>query len=457
MAASHTPSEALAASRDLLALLVEIDATRASLAVATPERQRLTFTAWIARARAAESILGGSWARQKVTAAAAALHQLSRLWWPGRVAALDPHSTSTTALPGTTAETWQEVAASCRVRLERAEVWADDAARVPPPHDAIDLFASTCELLGSCGGPLGLTVALDRSPALVTDARRRLPALIRAAAALRWLRGVAPAEAWGLAIGRARGLARALGDHAGDLAGLLAPSLVPLAGWAVRCGRDPALERVLGHIPRADAPDTALLAWLTTAFDVLDTPALARACIHLASRLSGMQPQFADRRHRRRFEQLRHQLAPRAVHAMESSAPRPPAESRHADPRIAELRAQLTGRRVLFATNRSAPEIENLLAEHLGVRCEAVVSASSPRRRQSLLTRIVRGSYDVVLVAQGFTGHADTEQLGAACRQVGIPFCMVDKGRFARLVDALWTHRHHPRLAAPVAAPGSAA
>jgi hypothetical protein len=115
------------------------------------------------------------------------------------------------------------------------------------------------------------------------------------------------------------------------------------------------------------------------------------------------------------------------------------------------------GRRVLFATNRSAPEIEALLAEHLGVRCEAVVSASSPRRRQSLHARILRGSYDIVLVAHGFTGHADTEQLGAACRQVAVPFCMVDKGRLARIVDALWIHRHHPRLAAPVATPDSAA
>jgi hypothetical protein len=456
MVSPHTPSEALTASRDLLALLAEIDESRPALAVATPERQRLAFTIWIARARAAESILGGTWARQQVTRVAETLHRLSRLWWPGNIAALDPRSTPGTAWPGAVAATWRDVAIRCSARLERAEVWADDAARLPPPHDAAELFATTLDLLGSFGGPLGVTVPLDRSPALMADAGRRIPALVRAAAALRWLRGTAPADAWGLAIGRARGLARALGVHAGDLAGLLAPSLVPLKGWAVHCGRDPALERVLGQIPRANAPDTALLAWLMTAFDALDTPALARQCTHLTQRLLGMQPHFADRRHRRRFDQLRHQLAPHAISVV-TPTKRAGTDPRRSDPRIAELRAQLMGRRVLFATNRSAPEIEALLAEHLGVRCEAVVSASSPRRRQSLHARILRGSYDIVLVAHGFTGHADTEQLGAACRQVAVPFCMVDKGRLARIVDALWIHRHHPRLAAPVATPDSAA
>ena len=130
MVQPNTPSESLSASRDLLALLGEIDAARPSLAIATPERQRLTFTAWIAQARAAEAILGGNWARQKVAQAADILHRLSRLWWPGCIGALDPRSTPATAWPGAAQERWQDVAAWCHARLERAENWADDAARI---------------------------------------------------------------------------------------------------------------------------------------------------------------------------------------------------------------------------------------------------------------------------------------------------------------------------------------
>lgn len=126
------------------------------------------------------------------------------------------------------------------------------------------------------------------------------------------------------------------------------------------------------------------------------------------------------------------------------------------DPRIALLKTQLAGRHVLIASNRSAPEIEALLAEHLGIRAEIVATASNPRRRQALHARIVRGSYDIVLVAHGFTGHVDTEQLGAACRQAGVPFHLVDKGRFARIVDVLWTHhRPGPAAAARIAPPAA--
>lgn len=448
MVPTHTPSESLSASRDLLALLADMDTTRQSLAIATPEYQRLTLTASIARARAAESVLGGTWARKQVAQVAKTLHHLSRLWWPGSIAALDPRSTPASAWPDAAAASWSDVARYCRNRLERAETWADDAACIPPPHDASELFAATCDLLGSFGGPLGHTVALDRAPEVIADARRQLPALVRAAATLRWLRGTAPVDPWALAIGRARGLARALDVFAGDLAGILAPSLVPLAGWAVHLGRNPALERVLGQIPRTDAPDSVLLTWLVAAFDVLDTPALAQRCAHLAARILALQPHFTDRRHRRRFDHLRDRIAPSATYASDLPAPRAPSASPPIDPRIAELRAQLSGCRVLLATNRSAPEIEALLARRLGVRCEAVASANNPRRRQALHARILRGSYDIVLVAQGFTGHADTEQLGAACRQAGVPFCMVDKGRLARIVDALWAHR--PGLAPPV-------
>lgn len=448
-------SESLSASRNLLTLVAEMDATRAALAVDTPERQRLTLTSWIARARAAEQVLGGTWARKQVAKVAESLHRLSRLWWPGRIAALDPRSTPPTAWPGVVATTWSDLAAECRVRLERAEVWADDAARTPPPHDAVTRFAAACDLLVELGGPLGNPTPLGRGSAVIAEAHRRLPALVRAAATLRWLRGTAPPEPWGLAIGRARGLARALGDRAGDLSGVLAPPLVPLMGWVAYFGCNPTLERLLGQIPRADASDVALITWLVAAFDVLDTPALAQRCAHLAPRILTLQPCFEVRRHRRRFDRLRQFLTSTPDPVLAPYTPRTSTTTPPVDARIAALKPQLAGRRVLLASNRSAPEIEALFAERLGVRADAVATASNPRRRQALHARIIRGTYDIVLVAHGFTGHVDTEQLGAACRQAGVPFYLVDKGRFARIVDVLWTHL--PSLATAAAIPPSAA
>lgn len=87
--------------------------------------------------------------------------------------------------------------------------------------------------------------------------------------------------------------------------------------------------------------------------------------------------------------------------------------------------------------------------------CEAVASVGSPRRRQALIERIHRNTYDIVVVAHGFSGHVDTAQLGEACRRVGTLFCAVDKGCLGRVVEALWHSRSHPRLAARIAS-GSA-
>lgn len=456
----RSPSAPLAASHDLLTILAEIDVQRPALATSTPERQRLAFTAWIARARAAEAVLGGTWADRRVGEIAEILHHLSRLWWPGRIAALDPRSTPAQAWPGVSLTNWREVESWCRRHVPHAESWADDAAREPPPHDAADLFAAVCDLLRMLGGPLGEPAAIDRSPAALASARRQLPRLARVAAELRWLRGTAPAESWGYAIGRLRGLARGLKDDGAPLAGLLAPALVPLKGWAAHLGRVPARERVLGAIPTAECADAELVAWLVRGFDVLDTPAMAERCAHLQARLAALRPKFEDRRHRRRLEQLLHRFKIRTSKGVRKPVAHPAPENTRSpadDPRLAELRALLQGCHALLVTNRSAPEIEKLLADRLGLVCEAVASVGKARRRQALLRRIHSGSYDIVLVAQGFSNHADTEQFSAACRQAGICFCAVDKGRIARVITALWDARHHPRLIGRVAARGSAA
>ena len=109
--------------------------------------------------------------------------------------------------------------------------------------------------------------------------------------------------------------------------------------------------------------------------------------------------------------------------------------------RVEQARARFAGRRALFISNRSFPELEARLQHELGLYCEAIASVDAPRRRQALVQRIRGGAYDLVLVAHGFSGHADTEQFAEACRAAGIVYCAVGKGRFTQVVSCLITAR----------------
>lgn len=107
-------------------------------------------------------------------------------------------------------------------------------------------------------------------------------------------------------------------------------------------------------------------------------------------------------------------------------------------PHLSEVRAAVSGKRALFVSNRSAPEIVALLRTELGLECDAMAAVGSPRRRDHLLERIRRGTYDIVLVAQGFAGHGDTRTIKAACHEVGAMNVLVGKGRLGQIVANLY-------------------
>ncbi|MBL9100174.1 MAG: hypothetical protein JNL82_04395 [Myxococcales bacterium] len=432
---------------DLTALLAEIDAARPDLAVTTPERQRLAMTAWIARARAAEA--RGRFADRHVREVAQVLQALGQTWWPGNVYALARTTRPQRVFPETPEplQTWDAVADEAAERLKRAPSWSDEAARMPRPFAPAAMFAGLAETLVALGGPLG--VANCPSPAALGEAARRIDELRRIAAELRWLRGCAPGSSWGAAIGRLRGLARALGPDGASIAAQLDPAFAP-ASWAHHLGRDPRSEALLADTPGPDAGVASVLAWLLRAFDVLDNPTLARLCRPFQSQLLELRPELTDRRDRRRLTALQQRVigavpaAPDATAAAVGSAP--PAQ---AAPDVAHARALFAGRRALFISNRSFPELETRLHDELGLECEAVASVGAVRRRQALLQRIRGGTYDLVLVAHGFSGHADTEQFACACRSAGILYCAVGKGRFTRVVSCLLAAGSPARVASP--------
>lgn len=406
----------------LLTILREIDAARPRLAVATPERQRLTMTAWIARARAAQASgrLAGNYAFQ----VAYALQELGQTWWPGNVVALARNTPPQRVFPEITASlrTWDAVAREATARLERSPDWADDRACTPRPHEPAAMFAALCATLTAPDGGRSLE-------------------LQRIAAELRWLRGCIEPLSWAAAIGRLRGLVRTLGHDGTAIAALLDARFTPCS-WAQQLGRDPQRESVLDSIPDPDSDTGDVLAWLLRAFDVFDNPTLLPLCQPFGPQILALSSELATRRHRRRLTALQHRLvvvdtpADGSVSTVE--VPRPAS----GDPsRVEQARARFAGRRALFISNRSFPELEARLHEEIGLDCEAIASVDAPRRRQALVQRIRGGAYDLVLVAHGFSGHADTEQFAEACRAAGIVYCAVGKGRFTQVVSCLITAR----------------
>lgn len=418
----------------LATILGELDATKAQLAADTPERQRLAMTAWIARARAAEE--HGHIAEKHVRAVAQALQALGQTWWPGNVPALSRSTRPQRVFPGARERhwTWDAVAREAAERLRHAPLWADDAACEPRPFAPAAMFAALGETLAALGGPLG--AATCPSPVSIDQASRRIDELRRIAAELRWLRGCVPAFSWGAAIGRLRGLARALGPKGGSIAELLDPTFVP-SSWAEHLGRDPRREALLAEIPGPDSDCESVLTWLLRAFDILDNPSLIPLCRPFQPQLLALRPALAERRSRRRLGALQRRLMGPELPARSEPRVRGAQRPSQMTASVERARARFAGRRALFVSNRSFPELETRLHDELGLECEAIASVGAARRRQALLRRIRGGAYDIVLVAHEFSSHADTEQFAEACRSAGVLFYAVGKGRFAGVVSRL--------------------
>ncbi len=417
----------------LLDLLREIDAARPALAEATPERQRLTMTAWIARARAAGA--SRQIEARQVREVARLLQALGQTWWPGSVLALAPSTPPQRVFPALRPRTWSAVVVEATARLEDAAAWADDGACTPRPDKPAVMLAAVCATLCTLGG--ALEAPCCPSPAVLRAASLRIAELERIAAELRWLRGRVAGLSWGAAIGRLRALARGLGPQGATISALLDPSFTP-ASWARHLGRDPEREALLASVPSPGDDPEDVLGWLLRAFDSFDNLRLLALCRPLAPQIVAMRPELESRRHRRRLAALQSGLIGAPIPAEEPVLLAGPPRPSPSDPsRVERARALYAGRRALFISNRSFPEIEARLHDELGLECEAIASVDAPRRRRSLLQRIRGGTYDLVLVAHGFSGHADTEQFAEACRSARILFCAVGKGRFTHVVSCL--------------------
>lgn len=302
-------------------LIGGIDADDKRLAAMSPQRLRLWVLYWICHARSYEETLPDEVdIARAVARVAKRLTELCKRFWPGNIRALQLHARPSEAGVGGPATTWREAEAMARRLLEDHlrqgpqngldnDGWSDAAALLPRPADPTAMLAEMTEVVQRVTG------ALDASPEFTSPATDGvLEELAVVTQKLRWLRGCADAERWGLLMGRLRWLAQEVGGRGARLKGLLDPLYQPATPWAALFaaeGESPQqVEAVTDLLHGRPGPGTdreALAAWIVKALDVLDTAQIAMVLSPVRSEVRDLDPAqlpAPGRRVRRRFRDL---------------------------------------------------------------------------------------------------------------------------------------------------------
>lgn len=448
-------------------LLEEVSAREEQLSMATPVRQRLVITAWIADARRAQDLFPDEErVRTHVARIASRLSRLCRVWWCGSARALQADRRPEgviSELPfecDLTPQRWDEVADLAGTMLDRMERddlrggrdeygWSDGDRLLPGPRDpdallreviaGIEAVAGTAETFPPRGQP---------EPKL----------LARWAAKLRWLRGSAvDGTQWAYALGRCRywiGHDRAAFAEAETL---LNPGFRPEQNWAALLaapGKDrdrrKLVKEVFTQAPAVkDHPDRdAVLTWLRRALPLADTHhrQIVEAVTPFREGLLGVDAATLpglDRRLRRRLLMLQRDLGgsiavPEAVDEHDDGAPEATGDAPEAfaPPIFEAVRSRTRGARALFISNRNDPQLHERLLKALAFAeldwCEADV-----KRAQAAEQKVAAGSYDFVLAATGFLSHSVDGRIAKVCRARQIPYVRVERGRPLTCVRSL--------------------
>ncbi|APR86799.1 hypothetical protein A7982_12148 [Minicystis rosea] len=455
-------------------LLAGVEQRIGALARMSADRQRLHMLVCICRARAVEEAMPGVRdVEHAVARVARRLTEIGKMFWPGSVRALQLSARPADvrremhATWASEPTNWVEATSLAERLLDEhmmksndagldEDGWADGPARQPRPTDPDALFEEVDAELKAILIPPG-EVPNGRLAELTPT---ELEALINAARRLRWLRGAVKDDlAWGIAMGRLRRAVPGLGDRASRVRDVLDQRHKPSAPWAKLLGEREAdapesnvvesPAKLLADLPAAAESKEAMMAWLIRAFDVLNTPDLVgqlqAAHREILAAFGEDELNHADRRVRRRLRDLVKRMAEAPAPAATAAKP----AAKEADDDTAEdtlaataldalsarVRAQTTGSRALFVSNREDPELGARLEELLGITitwCDG-----SLRRVQAQCERISRGSYDLVLSATGFQVHGVDSALARASSAAGIPYVRVNRGRPVACVQAI--------------------
>ena len=86
-----------------------------------------------------------------------------------------------------------------------------------------------------------------------------------------------------------------------------------------------------------------------------------------------------------------------------------------------------SGRRAVVVGGDPRPHAAERIQEAFGFR-EVLWEENDTRRVLGLADRIRGGNVDLVIALRAFIGHSDSDTLRPACKEVGVPFCLVDTG-----------------------------
>jgi hypothetical protein len=473
---------------------------RASLDTASvlcAPRQKLLLLSWVALARHIEESAGGireaqlrakrikDWARN-----------LSKVWWPGTLRALDPNAApadSSVDLPNDTPralENWSDVANAAEDALVRMEAddeargfdsdgWKDAAHLEPGPSDPKGMLNEVVAHLEAATAPLSLPNDAGEGAQWLIEWTKR--PVVKATPALewgglvsrlRWLRGhTDESQRWSAAVGRLRCIADRLKAYErDDVLRLLDRELDIGRSWARHLGFDPerkAQQRrrkeLLSNAPVHAWSDEQILQWIQDAIalkDLMTSQRIAEALVPVRDRIrafvADVVPGFG-RRGRARLRDIQEALDTTGFALRETTRVEEPtvdidvateeASEAHDRVLLAAVHAHTRGRRALVVSNRNDPELDEQIKKLL--QLDTVDHGQiEPRRLEALSERVEGGRYDFVLAATGFMPHKADGLLRKAAQKSEIHYVRMNRGRpracLAHLARELGIAPHSP-------------
>ena len=212
--------------------------------------------------------------------------------------------------------------------------------------------------------------------------------------------------------------------------------------------RRAALVRQRPWLDDSGADGETVLPWLVEAFDAYTTDEIVALVAEVEDVVLGLEADAIaalKRGHRRRFAALQNKLTAgeggtevRLDPDIAEDTAALPAVETQPDPGellIARVRGHVEGKVTLFISNRDDPHLKEAVERAFGLEIDWC--DGSPRKVQSAVSRIERGSYDLVIGVTGFMKHAVERALAPACKGAGVPYARAYRGRTLACAQAI--------------------
>lgn len=469
------PTLSVAEAMEILhEILTEIQDERDDVAMMSTLHQRVHLSSWIFRARSVQEQLPcHRMVEETVHTIALKLTSFCKKYWPGSVRALQVEATPFAAIstlgraPVKSISKWSQAAEWVEEYIEDLEErvggqdeygWIDQASLTPPAPDASKVLEEVVDRLHQIMPGMITATPEVRAQALSVESLKNAESqMVLCAGLLRWIRrSCLDRETWGSAMGALRWAA-----HFADLTRVrtwVSDITVPRQSWATEVDRDPRVNalnkmkhEVISSAPTAMTSREQLVQWLQNAFTAFTNPQIVKLAPESKQDLLALTNEdfsSADRNIRSRLRKLQ-TIIRTGEDVSRASIPKIETLSLAKAETITTIsvetvedilrdavREKTRGKRMLFVSNRKDEPLRTRLETELA--CEvALRDGGSDRKLEAILASIGSQSYDMVLMATGFSTHACDASLARAAKAASIPYVRVNKGRPLATIRAL--------------------